>query len=140
MISRIVLTLALASSFALTAAQEKPKTETVKTQQKLAKNFSKIALTAAVLTTGVGLGTNHPGLTGCGIGLLTGLACAAYENKPDGYPILSWIPEIAARAAIIGVIFGKLPMAAIQPILGGSTIGAWIGYLGYHTATYIDKE
>jgi hypothetical protein len=141
-ISRLFITLALVSSLSCAAAQEAQPKESAKPKQKafFAKHFSKVALTASVVATCVGLHRGHPGLTGCGFGLLTGLGCAVYESRPNSYPILAWIPELLVRHGIIRGAFLTLPEELIQHVLRGSRVGSWIGYVGYHIATAMDKE
>ena len=141
MISRLFITLALISSLSCAAAQEAQPKDSAKPRQKAyTKHFSKVVLTASVVATCLGLHKGHPGLTGCGFGLLTGLGCAMYESRPNSYPVASWIPELLIRHGIIRGAFLTLPEELIQYVLRGSRVGSWIGYVGYHIATAMDKE
>ena len=138
MISRLFITLALISSLSCAAAQEAQPKDSAKPRQKAyTKHFSKVVLTASVVATCLGLHKGHPGLTGCGFGLLTGLGCALFERqcRQDGIVILSWAGEGIIREETIEHIL-ELDKRAN----GAARVGSWLAYLGYYAAAIADKE
>lgn len=117
MISRIVLTLALASSVACVAAQEKPQPPLPLCEDNTI------------------LYSTHAKLIGCGLGLATGVACSAFENKTGIWWPCAWMLESTVRyGAIYHVLEFQREKDADASALA-SRIGSWVGYLGHWIAT-----
>lgn len=140
MISRLFITLALASSLCLIAVPETPLVD--HEESKIYKTTAALLLTAASATAAyVGITDNNPTLTSCGFGLLTGLGCALFERQCEnhGIVLLSWSGEGIIREESIKN-FSDLSQEATGKALGGARVGSWVAYLSYYAAVAADKE
>lgn len=140
MISRLFLTITLASSLSLTAAQEKKQPAFIDPQQTYAKTFTQLTVAASVLTMCAGIYNLNMAITSCGFGLLTGLGCAAYETKTDCSIVKSWISEMVVRYSFVNGIVNFPNTRAFYNANVASEAGSWTGYLGYCVASAMDKE
>lgn len=160
MISRVLLTLALASSVALTAT-DKEKEFKLGARTKLVAGLA-ITAAAATFATGVYKGNwaatpsvqEALKLGSMSVGLLTGLGCAAVEdyaqtivygrdnNKllPIAMP-LSYMAEIHARQHSLVFLECCTPDNLYNsPQAQSSQICSWASYLAYHGARYLDNN
>jgi hypothetical protein len=141
MISRIALTLTLASSLAATAAETGEKCP-------LGYNTKLVAgLAAASGFAAIAYGTQsgHPEATAIGIGALTGFGCAALEHYTQHYVAnnkltpwimaTSWTAERSMRTAIMADMSLYTPNNVTI-----SRLTSWASYALYRAARNIDNN
>ena len=142
MISRIALTLALASSVAITAAQEKTEKCPLGQNTKVVAGLAAVGGLAAVAYGSYSLQNQA---TVAGIGVLTGLGCAALEQYTQYYlannklmPFVvasSWVAERNMRGQ---TIFDMGVYTTDNSRLSRQV--SWASYLVYLAARYTDGD
>lgn len=143
MISRLFLTLALASSLSLAAASEAEKGYRLGV-------VTGVTFTAGLIALASGFYTNSPDTKSAGIGILTGLMCARLEHyaqkllSDNLLPLapISWGAERSMRSQALidnGIALskpGSRNTLHATNAANAARAASWISYLTYHGARY----